>query len=268
MALTGIQIFKLLPKTNCGECGTPTCLAFAMNLAAGKTELICAPTSPTRPGNSWPKPLPPPIRSVAIGAGETEVKPGGETVMFRHEKTFYNPCGIACLVTPDQSDVDAQIAWFNAMKYERVGLMLRPEMFCVKDTGDAAAFEALVDKIVAECDASITLMSDNVETLKKVAGKIKQYKPLLYAATEANADDLGAYALESGLPLALKAENIEGVQAPYRETDRYGVEGSGYRHRVPGTERGLRGLCGPEKSRPDPAEQNAGLPDHRLPLRG
>ncbi len=213
MALTGIQIFKLLPKTNCGECGTPTCLAFAMNLAAGKTELDLCPYVSDEAREQLAEASAPPIRSVAIGAGETEVKPGGETVMFRHEKTFYNPCGIACLVTPDQSDVDAQIAWFNAMKYERVGLMLRPEMFCVKDTGDAAAFEALVDKIVAECDASITLMSDNVETLKKVADKIKQYKPLLYAATEANADDLGAYALESGLPLALKAENIEGVQA-------------------------------------------------------
>ena len=213
MALTGIQIFKLLPKTNCGECGTPTCLAFAMNLAAGKAELDLCPYVSDEARAQLAEASAPPIRSVVIGAGQTEVKPGGETVMFRHEKTFYNPCAIACLVTPGQSDVDAQIAWFNAMKYERVGLMLRPEMFCIKDTGDAAAFEALVDKVVAGCDASITLMSDNVETLKKVAAKIKQYKPLLYAATAANADAMGALALETGLPLAIKAESIDGVQA-------------------------------------------------------
>ncbi len=213
MALTGIQIFKLLPKTNCGECGIPTCLAFAMNLAAGKAELDLCPYVSDEARAQLAEASAPPIRSVVIGTGQTQVKPGGETVMFRHEKTFYNPCGIACLVTPDQSDFDAQISWFNAMKYERVGLMLRPEMFCIKDTGDAAAFEALVDKIVAECDSSITLMSENTETLKKVAAKIRKYRPLLYAATEDNADDLGAFALETGLPLAVKVETLEAVQA-------------------------------------------------------
>lgn len=212
MALTGIQIFKLLPKTNCGECGTPTCLAFAMNLAAGKAELDACPYVSDEARDQLAEASAPPIRSVAIGAGQTEVKPGGETVLFRHEKTFYNPPAIACMVTTGQDDVEAQIAWFNAMKYERVGLTLRPEMFCIKDGGDAAAFEALADKVVAETDASICLMSDDIEALKKVGAKIKQYKPLLYAATADNADDLGAAAAELGLPLALKADGIEAAE--------------------------------------------------------
>ena len=213
MGLTGIQIFKLLPKTNCGECGTPTCLAFAMNLAAGKAELDACPYVSDEAREQLAEASAPPIRSVVIGAGETEVKPGGETVMYRHEKTFYNPPALACLVTPETDDVDGAIAWFNAMKYERVGLTLRPEMFCIKDLGDAAAFEALVDKVAADCDAAMCLMTENVETMKKVAGKVKQYRPLLYAATKDNAEAMGAVAQELGLPLAIKGENVDDVIA-------------------------------------------------------
>ncbi|MBW1713666.1 MAG: acetyl-CoA decarbonylase/synthase complex subunit gamma, partial [Deltaproteobacteria bacterium] len=211
MALTGIQIFKLLPKTNCGECGVPTCLAFAMNLAAGKAELDACPYVSDEAREELAEASAPPIRSVAIGAGATEVKPGGETVLFRHEKTFYNPCALACLLTPDQPDLDNQIGWFNAMKYERVGLILRPEMFCLQDTGDHAAFEKLVDKVVKECDASLTLMSDDLPTLKKTAEKTKMFRPLLYAATKDNAEDMGKLALELGLPLTVKGNGLDEV---------------------------------------------------------
>ncbi len=98
MGLTGIQIFKLLPKTNCGECSVPTCLAFAMNLAAGKAELDSCPYVSDEAKEQLAEASAPPIRPVAIGAGERAFKAGGETVMFRHEKTFYNPTGLAALV--------------------------------------------------------------------------------------------------------------------------------------------------------------------------
>jgi len=212
MALTGIQIFKLLPKTNCGECGTPTCLAFAMNLAASKAELDACPYVSDEAREQLAEASAPPIRSVVIGAGRTEVKPGGETVLFRHEKTFFNQPAIACLVSPGQDDIDSQIAWFNAMKYERVGLTLSPEMFCIKDTGDAAAFESLVDKIVAETDAALCLMTDDPAVMKKVAQKTRMYRPLLYAAGPSNVEEMGAVALEAGLPLAVKGGSIEEVQ--------------------------------------------------------
>ncbi len=211
MGLTGIQIFKLLPKTNCGECGTPTCLAFAMNLAAGKAELDACPYVSDEAREQLSEASAPPIRSVVIGAGQSEVKPGGETVLFRHEKTFYNPCALAMLVTPETPNLDLEIGWFNAMKYDRVGLTLRPEMFCIKDTGDAAAFEALVDKIVAETDASMCLMSESVDALKTVAEKTKQYRPLLYAATKDNVEDMGGLAKELNLPLVVKGEGLEEV---------------------------------------------------------
>ena len=99
MGLTGIQIFKLLPKTNCKECGVPTCLAFAMNLAAGTAELSSCPYVSEEAKALLSEAAAPPIRPLAIGAGDNMVKTGGETVLFRHEKTFVNKTGFAILLT-------------------------------------------------------------------------------------------------------------------------------------------------------------------------
>ena len=95
MALTGIQIFKLLPKTNCKECGVPTCLAFAMNLASGKAELDSCPYVSDEAREKLAEASAPPIRPVAIGKGVRAGVSGGETVLYRHEKTFYNPTLLA-----------------------------------------------------------------------------------------------------------------------------------------------------------------------------
>ena len=95
MPLTGIEIFKLLPKTNCGDCGVPTCLAFAMALAAGKAELSKCPHVSEDAKAKLSEASAPPILVTTIGTGDTALKVGGETVLFRHEKTFLNQPGIA-----------------------------------------------------------------------------------------------------------------------------------------------------------------------------
>ncbi len=149
MGLTGIQIFKMLPKTNCGECGVPTCLAFAMNLASGKAELDACPYVSEEAREKLAEASAPPIRPVAIGAGSRAFKIGGETVMFRHEKTFYNPTGLAALVPSDMDPavLDKKLKEWNALQYERVGLNLRPELIALKDVnGDAGAFGAAAGK--------------------------------------------------------------------------------------------------------------------------
>ena len=118
MALTGIEIFKLLPKTNCGECGIPTCLAFAMNLAAGKAELASCPHVSEEAKTELSDAAAPPIRPVEIGVAERKLKVGGETVLFRHEKTFVNPTGIAVLVTDamGDEDVDGRLERFKTLE--------------------------------------------------------------------------------------------------------------------------------------------------------
>ncbi len=101
MALTGMQIFKLLPKTNCKECGVPTCLAFAMNLASGKAELDACPYVSDEARAQLEEAAAPPIRQISVGKGVRTAKTGGETVLYRHEKTFYNPTMFAGLITSD-----------------------------------------------------------------------------------------------------------------------------------------------------------------------
>lgn len=214
MALTGIEIFKLLPKTNCKECGFPTCLAFAMALATGKAELEKCPYVSEEAKEKLAAASAPPIRPVKIAMKEGEVVTGGETVFFRHEKTFYNPTILAGLIPTDLSDaeVDARIDKFNKMQYERVGLTLRPQMLAVKDvSGDAARFAAIAKAVVDKSDAALLLMSDKPEVLKAGLEAAKARKPVLYAATPATADQVGALAKEAGVPVVAKADGYDAL---------------------------------------------------------
>ena len=216
MGLTGIQIFKLLPKTNCGECGVPTCLAFAMNLAAAKAELDSCPYVSAEAREKLSEASAPPIRQVAIGAGVRAFKIGGETVMFRHEKTFYNPTGIAALVKSDMDGgaLDRKLKEWNAFQYERVGLNLRPELVALRDVnGNAAAFAAAAKKIAEESEFNLVLMTDKADVMKAAAEVCAFKKPLLYAATAQNAEAMGKLAKEKGLPLAVKADNLQNLIA-------------------------------------------------------
>jgi acetyl-CoA decarbonylase/synthase complex subunit gamma len=214
MALTGIQIFKLLPKTNCGECGVPTCLAFAMNLAAAKAELASCPYISAESKALLSEASAPPIRPVAIGSGDNVVKIGGETVLFRHEKTFVNKPGLAIMIsdTMPADEVAERIRRFNLLKYEWIGLVLRAEMIAARnESGDAGKFAALVKKVTDETDAALILMSDSADALKAALLVSAQRTPLIYAATDRNMDAMVALAKEYKCPLAAKAANLESL---------------------------------------------------------
>jgi len=212
MALSGIQIFKMMPKKNCGECGVPTCLAFAMNLAAGKAELSACPYVSEEAKTALASASAPPIRTVEIGAGEAAVKTGGETVLYRHEKTFNNPTALGCLISVTESDesVDTKLKAFKELRYERVGLTLKPEIVAVKDGGDPGRFAAIAKKASA-AGAAVMLMSDNSAAFKAALGEVSKNKPLLYAATDANADEMSALAKEFDCPLTVKADKVGDV---------------------------------------------------------
>jgi acetyl-CoA decarbonylase/synthase, CODH/ACS complex subunit gamma len=214
VGLTGIEIFKKLPKTNCGDCGVPTCLAFAMNLAAGKGELAQCPHVSEEAKEALSQASAPPIRPVTIGAGATKVTVGGETVEFRHEKTFVNPPPMAVLVTtamPD-AEVEAKVKMLEILQFERVGFNLKPEMAAVKDVdGDPAKFAALVKKVLEIKACALVLMSGNIDSLKAGAGACGANRPLLYAATSENADAMADLAKEKGCPLAAKADGVEAL---------------------------------------------------------
>jgi len=182
----------------------------------GKAELDACPYVSEEAREKLAEASAPPIRQVAIGAGVRVLKIGGETVMFRHEKTFYNPTGIAALVLSSMSmaDLDRKLKEWNALQYERVGLNLRPELIALKDTnGDAGAFGAAAKKIAEESEFNLILMSDNMVAMK-AAVKVAAFKrPLLYAATKDNVELMGTLAKEKNLPLGVKAENLEALIA-------------------------------------------------------
>ncbi len=214
MALTGIQIFKLLPQTNCKECGFPTCLAFAMQLASGKAELDACPYVSDEAREQLAEASAPPILPVQIGKGVRKRTIGGETVLYRHEKTFYNQTVIAAKVGSDISDdeLKKKLTTWNALQFERVGFNMRPELVAVEDVnGDKDAFAKVAKTIAETSEFNLILMSENPDVMKAGVEATAFKAPLIYAATDKTVDDFGNLAKENDLPLAVKADSIENL---------------------------------------------------------
>ena len=214
MGLTGIEIYKMLPQTNCKECGVPTCLAFAMKLAAGQSELSKCPHVSEATKEKLSSASAPPVLTVTIGSGNDVFKTGGETVLFRHEKTFVNPTGIAVLITDKMSDadVDKRLKAVNTLKYERVGVKLKADLVAVKsETGDPAVFEKMVNKVKGAVSTGLILMSTSPDVLSAGAKAAAGRKPLLYSATKDNVDKVGNIAKENNCPVVAKGGNIDDV---------------------------------------------------------
>lgn len=212
MALSAVEIFKLLPKTNCRECGFSTCLAFASNLAAGKIELSACPYVSEEAKAKLGELAEPPVKSVCIGKGDNELKVGGETIMFRHEKRFENPPGLAMLIidTMDDEEIEARIKRFQAIRFQRLGIVLRPELIAARcDSGDIQKFTTLVHKITQNSDAGIILMSQDPDVLAAGLKVCSERKPLIYAAISDNMKPIADLAEQYSCPVAVKGSSLE-----------------------------------------------------------
>jgi len=212
MALTGIEILKMLPKKNCGECNVPTCLAFAMKVAAGQAEIDDCPYVSDEVKEKVSEASAPPIRTITLGSGDNKYVFGGETCLYRHEKRFEHPTGIAVLLSTDmdEDDINGRMDRFLALRYDRVGVEMKADLLAIKDaSGDSGSFSALVEKARSKCpDAALILMSDDAGVLKAGAEVCGDHKPLLYAATASNMDAVAGVAKDAGCALAVKGENI------------------------------------------------------------
>jgi len=185
-----------------------------MNLAAGKAELSTCPYVSEEARAQLEESSAPPIRPVTIGVGDRALKVGGETVLFRHEKRFENPPGFAILIsdTMDDSEVNARLERFGQLQYERVGLILRPDLVAAKDeSGDAGRFESLVNKVKQRSDCGIILMSTNPDILSAGLKSCADRKPLLYTATKDNVERMASLAKENSCPLAVKGSDLDEV---------------------------------------------------------
>jgi acetyl-CoA decarbonylase/synthase complex subunit gamma len=212
MSLTGIEIYKSLPKTNCGKCGVPTCLSFAMRLAAVKTELAACPYLSLESQARLEEALTPAIRVVTIGAGDNPLKIGGETVLFRHEKRFENPPGIALTLrdTMDPQEIQSCLDRFHRLVYPRAGATLRLDLLALDCAShDAQRYQELVRRVAADKSVILILMCPDPGILDAAITVCQGQRPLLYAATEATLEQYAVLARKWNCPVAVRAESLE-----------------------------------------------------------
>ncbi|UCG83769.1 MAG: acetyl-CoA decarbonylase/synthase complex subunit gamma [Dehalococcoidia bacterium] len=210
MALTGVQIYKFLPKTNCKECDFPTCLAFAMKLAAGGVELAACPYVSDEGKAALAAASKPPIRLVTIGAGEKKIEVGNETVLFRHEKTFVHPTGLVVRIkdTASADDVAKTVAEVSGYSVDRVGMTFGLDGFAIQnDSGDAAAFAKCVETVSSKSDLPLILIATDPAAMSAALDKVGDAKPLIYAATKDNIDQMVELAKKCGCALAVRSSD-------------------------------------------------------------
>lgn len=226
MALKALDIFKFLPKTNCKKCGCPTCLAFAMKLAQKQASLDQCPDVTAASKAALDGASAPPIRLITLGAGAHKLEIGNETVMFRHEETFYHAPGLG-VVVPDTLDAAALAARLDAiakLKFIRVGAELRANVVAIQNTsGKAEPFKQAVQAAL-KLDLPLVLISNEPAHLAAAGALCKDKKPLLHAADEARAADFAKVAKDLACPLAIAAPDLAKLEALAEKVKAAGVE--------------------------------------------
>jgi len=214
MALSGLQIYKLLPQTNCKECGFPTCLAFAMKLAAKQAELAACPYVSEEAKSQLAAAAAPPIRLITLEGPGHKVEVGNETVLFRHEKTFYHQPGIFVRVKDTTPVTDLKAAVGAAMGYavDYVGMSLHLDGVAVEAaSGDAGTFAAAVKAVRETTDRPLILIAGDPALLKAGLDAAQGTRPLLYAATAENWQGVAALGKAANVPVAARADSLDAL---------------------------------------------------------
>jgi acetyl-CoA decarbonylase/synthase complex subunit gamma len=227
MALSGIQIYKLLPRTNCKDCGFPTCLAFAMKLAAKQVDLALCPHVSEESEAELSESAAPPIRLVALSSNGHEVKAGNEVVLFRHEKTFYNMPGLFIRIRDDEpaGQIKEKVTAVNAYKVNYVGIDLVLDGFAVESiSDDPATFAGVVADVRAISSRPLLLVSRNPEVIAKGIEAAGSEGVMICTADESNVDEMAALAAANKVSLAVTAGSMEDLAAFTETVKSKGVE--------------------------------------------
>ena len=228
MALTGVEIFKLLPKTNCKKCGHPTCLAFAMKLAQRQASLDACPDVSEEAKRVLGEASAPPVRPITLGVGDKAVKMGEETVLFRHEKKFVNPCAFAVEIKDTMSDGEINKIAEEVVNSEldRVGQKLRIDAICISNaSNDAGKLVAAVKTVAAKAPAVPLIISTGNPAAAEAAVKIVADKrPILFGADESNADAMANVAKANKAILGVSAKGLDALSALTEKIKGLGVE--------------------------------------------
>ncbi|MDN3515157.1 MAG: acetyl-CoA decarbonylase/synthase complex subunit gamma [Candidatus Brocadia sp.] len=208
MALTGLDIYKLLPKTNCKKCGRPTCLAFAMQLAQKKANLSDCPDVSEEAKRVLGAASEPPIKLVTIGTGAKQVQVGEENVLFRHEEKFYHPTGVAVTIQDDLDDAafNERLKKINSLKVARVGTEIEIDLVAIiNKSNNAEKFAEAAKKVSGGSHLSIILSSTSVENMKAALLGCAEKRPLIHGANAGNCESMAALAKEKNCPMTVTA---------------------------------------------------------------
>lgn len=226
MGLSGLEIYKLLPKTNCKDCGFPTCLAFAMQLAAKKISLDKCPHVSDETKKALESASQPPIKLITVGTGDEKLEIGNETVLFRHEEKFYHPTGIGFLLEDTSSDEEIKKALEEIKKldFERVGQRISVNIIAVScKSKDASKFQNVLKAVSGASNLPIILMSDEAALIEKGLEILKEKVPLIYRATNANFKEMAKLSKTYKAPLVTSAPTLEELEGLVKNLNTEGV---------------------------------------------
>jgi acetyl-CoA decarbonylase/synthase complex subunit gamma len=226
MALSGLDIYKLLPKTNCRECGFATCLAFAMQLAKRQVTAEKCPYLSEEAKRALEAASRPPIKLVAIGEGENKLEIGNETVMFRHEEKFHHPCGLGFIIEDNlkEEEILEIVKQINALSFERVGCMLYPNLIAIRQNNDAAKFVQTVRLVKDNTSLGLVLMSKDAQAQKEALQIISAQKPLIYCLNKDNYQEFSKIAAEFRVPVAVYAQELSELSGITQKLINQGIE--------------------------------------------
>lgn len=211
MGLSGIQIFKLTPKKNCKECGCPTCMAFSMKVAQGALEISKCPHMSEDALAQLSEATAPPMKTIKVGSGDNEFTLGGETVLFRHEKTFVSKTryAVSLCTCMDDAAIDAKLAAIPKVDYERISERMFVEMVYVnyEDGADKDRYVEIVKKAAA-LGRTLVLGCKDVEAAKAALAVCKDGKPVLNGADASNYAEMSAVAAEAGVVLGVTGADL------------------------------------------------------------
>lgn len=212
MALTGIQIFKMTPKKNCKECGCPTCMAFSMKVAQGAMDISACPYMSEDAMAELSEATAPPMKTIKIGTGDNEYSLGGETVLYRHEKTFVSKTryAVALCSCMDDAAIDAKLAEVAKVDYDRIGERMHVEILYVNYDAESGAdkYVELVKKAAATGKVLVLGCTDP-EVAAKALEVCKDGKPVLNGANAANYEAMNKVATDAGVVLGVCGANAD-----------------------------------------------------------
>ncbi len=227
MALSGLDIYKLLPKTNCKECGFATCLAFAMALAQKKVSLDKCPPVSAEARLALESASQPPIKLVTVGTGDNRLDMGNETVMFRHEQKFYHPAGIGILVedTLSDSELQSRLNEIGKLVFERIGLTIRPDLICIKNSSRSRdAFVKAVKKAASLSDLNMALFTGDAEALGEALKIVRDRRPLVIWSGEGDVEAFINAAKENKTPLGITCTGLDDAAGLTDRVKKAGVD--------------------------------------------